>query len=63
MPEIAIREELCHQPVDPDMSNKKELDRELSWVRREAILQLCRDEEMGGVEIDMLKEDGRAEAV
>lgn len=37
------------------MSSKKELDRELSSVRREAILRLCRDAAMAEEGIDMLK--------
>ena len=38
------------------MSSKMELGRELSWVRREAILRLYQGGEIGEVEIGMLKE-------
>jgi hypothetical protein len=60
---FAKREESCHQQVDRGMSSRKKLDRELSWVRREAILRLCRHEEMGDKEIDMLTQGGYVEAV
>ena len=39
------------------MSSKKELDRELSSVRQEAILRLCRDVVLGEGGIGMLKGD------
>jgi uncharacterized OB-fold protein len=44
------------------MSSKKELGPELSLVRQEAILRLCRDVAKEEVEIGMLKGDGHVEA-